>query len=300
MSEVVERDCLVCRSKKHRTLFRTRLSPGPIVQCSKCGMIYVNPCEHPEWFIAEGENVVESGCIPDDEAASERYYLEQYLLESRAKLQNFSGVLENMGQLGHSSGQLLEIGCYCGLFLQLARSKGWTVKGIEPEVTAHRYAVSALGLDVHRGTLRNARLPGEAYDAVVMLQVLEHILDPRAVLEESRRVLSARGLLAVEVPNIDCWGFRLAGKRHRHFARHHVNFFSPPTLTKLLESIGFEILRVVFPARVISLSRLIFGLNLWYPRLGRIAGIIVNTTGLGNLTVSINLRDIIAIYARPR
>jgi 2-polyprenyl-3-methyl-5-hydroxy-6-metoxy-1,4-benzoquinol methylase len=192
---------------------------------------------------------------------------------------------------------MLDLGCYCGLLLDLARERGWDVIGLEPEETARRYAVEHLKLDVLGDTLdENTFSPG-SFDVIVSLQVLEHLLAPQKTLYQIARILKPGGLLVVEVPSIDNLGFRLLGRWHRHFARHHLFFFSTQTLTRLLIESGHQIKQVVYPSRQLSLRHL----------MGQVGGVDtslstnmrrwVERLGLGEATVSINLKDILRIYA---
>jgi 2-polyprenyl-3-methyl-5-hydroxy-6-metoxy-1,4-benzoquinol methylase len=194
-------------------------------------------------------------------------------------------------------GQLLDLGCYCGLLLDLARARGWDATGVEPEETARRYAAEHLGLNVFSGTLDQAAFPLDSFDVIVSLQVFEHLLDPRENLDQITRVLKPGGLLVIEVPGIDNLGFRLLGRWHRHFARHHLLFFSTQTLTHLLTEADYQVKQVVYPIRQLSLRHLAgqaggvdtplaARLRRWVERLG-----------LGTVTVSISLKDILRVYA---
>jgi len=285
--------CIVCGGTSPRTLFRPRLSPGPVVRCHNCGLIYVHPVEHLDRFYHDG--------APDrkpspEERTEEEGHLAHYLGEGEWKRRNLAGVLDEI-EAFCPHGRLLDLGCYCGLLLDLARARGWDAIGVEPEETARRYAVEHLGLNVFGGTLDQATFPLHTFDVVVSLQVFEHLLDPRENLDQITRVLKPGGLLVVEVPGIDNFGFRLLGRWHRHFARHHLFFFSTRTLTRLLTEADYQVKQVVYPARQLSLRHLagqVGGVDtLLSTRLRRW----VERLGLGTATVSINLKDILRVYA---
>jgi 2-polyprenyl-3-methyl-5-hydroxy-6-metoxy-1,4-benzoquinol methylase len=285
--------CIVCGGTSAHTLFRPRLSPGPVVRCGDCGLVYVYPVEHIEWFYYDGKPSRE---LSPEERAEEEWHLSRYLGEEEWKRQNLAGVLDEIEVL-HPRGRLLDLGCYCGLLLDLARTRGWDANGVEPEEAGRRYAVEHLGLNVFGGTLGQAAFPPDTFDVVVSLQVLEHLLDPRETLYQITRVLKPGGLLVVEVPSIDNLGFRLLGRWHRHFARHHLFFFSRQTLTRLLTEAGYQVKQVVYPSRQLSLRHLA----------GQVGGVDtplsarlrrwVERLGLGTATISINLKDILRVYA---
>lgn len=285
--------CVVCHGPSARTLFRPRLSPGPVVRCDNCGLVYVYPVEHLERFYYGDTSSKEPS--PEERAEEERH-LARYLSEEEWKRRNLASVLDEM-EAFCPRGRLLDLGCYCGLLLDLARARGWDTVGVEPEETARRYAVEHLGLNVLGGTLDQAAFPLDTFDAVVSLQVFEHLLDPKEALNQITRVLKPGGLLAIEVPSIDNLGFRLLGRWHRHFARHHLFFFSTRTLTRLLTGAGYRVEQVVYPTRQLSLRHLA----------GQVGGVDtlpavrlrrwVERLGLGTLAISINLKDILRVYA---
>ena len=78
-----------------------------------------------------------------------------------------------------------------------------------------------------------------------MLHTLEHLANPRAILEEVARILSDQGRLVLQVPNIESIQFKLFGARWYGLdvPRHLVNY-SSESLFRLLSESGFTIERV--------------------------------------------------------
>jgi 2-polyprenyl-3-methyl-5-hydroxy-6-metoxy-1,4-benzoquinol methylase len=78
--------------------------------------------------------------------------------------------------------------------------------------------------------------------------VLEHVLDLAVWLSEVRRVLRPRGELLVSTPHHGPGRLLALALSRRRFAAHfeprgdHVRFFSPATLTELLDDLGFDVL----------------------------------------------------------
>jgi SAM-dependent methyltransferase len=135
------------------------------------------------------------------------------------------------GRLG--GGRLLEIGPGAGALLSDLTALGFACEALETSDEAHRLA-SALNPD-----LRIARTPHEdwpgAFDVVVACEVLEHIEDDRAALEEWCGWLRPGGHLILSVPAhahrwsaTDVW----AG----HFRRYEKD-----GLWSLCESAGFAV-----------------------------------------------------------
>ncbi|MEO6340396.1 MAG: methyltransferase domain-containing protein, partial [Caulobacteraceae bacterium] len=88
---------------------------------------------------------------------------------------------------------------------------------------------------------------GAAADACVMEHVLEHVLDPEALLARLPRLLTPNGVVAITVPN-DFSPVQLAARAAGHIDRdfwvappQHLNYFDATTLPRLLERMGFEV-----------------------------------------------------------
>ncbi len=83
-------------------------------------------------------------------------------------------------------------------------------------------------------------------DVVLMLQVIEHVADPRRVMQVSHDMLRPGGIIWMETPNMDGWDRPFFSKRAwggYHFPRHW-SLFSPRTITRMLEETGFEVIGV--------------------------------------------------------
>ena len=108
--------------------------------------------------------------------------------------------------------RILEVGSGYGFFLSYARSAlGWNIWGIEPgeEEFSGRHELASRFLRLNGvEPERLVRSAGEhlcfrtgSFDAVISNDVLEHVVDPEAVVRESARGLKSGGLLAFNMPN---------------------------------------------------------------------------------------------------
>lgn len=99
--------------------------------------------------------------------------------------------------------RVLEIGCGCGEFGRLLRSRGHHVTGIElvPEMAerARVWLNCVRTADVEREGFPFA--PG-SFDCIVFADVLEHMIDPWRVLREAVEVLAGDGLVVASIPNV--------------------------------------------------------------------------------------------------
>ncbi len=142
--------------------------------------------------------------------------------------------------------RLLDIGCSSGALLQSAMTHGFDAEGVEPAAQAAEFAKST-GLKVFHGYLEEARFPASSFDAVTLMEVIEHLPDPSALLREVWRVLKPNGVLVVGTGNGASWTVRLVGARWGYFqvAEHggHISFFNPLSLAMLARRCGFGVER---------------------------------------------------------
>jgi len=143
---------------------------------------------------------------------------------------------------------LLDVGCGDGSFLRDAKERGWTVAGCDIGLTP---AAREVGCPVWEGQLKGIDFGGLRFDVVRFNHVLEHTQNPLPELQRSWELLHPGGILYVSVPNLAGVSAKIKSlqsllhlKRHRwrHYAAvHHLWFFTPPTLRRLLEHCGFRV-----------------------------------------------------------
>jgi SAM-dependent methyltransferase len=142
-------------------------------------------------------------------------------------------------------GNVLDIGCGRGQFLDCLRSWGWTCTGTELSDAAAYHAREVLGLDLRVGANEPGAFPDAAYDAVYLWHVLEHLPAVRTTLIDVRRILRPNGMLVIAVPNLSSWQARLCryGWFHLDLPRHY-SHFAADWLQKTLRDLGFTIVEV--------------------------------------------------------
>jgi SAM-dependent methyltransferase len=143
---------------------------------------------------------------------------------------------------GLHTGRVLEVGCGSGLLLTHFRDAGYDVEGVELSTDDAAYARKEFGLAVRAGSVESVALEPGRYDAVVMINVLEHILDPAAVLRHVHEILRPGGWVVAGLPVLDCIGARLLGARWGAVteAPRHVSIPSHDGAVGLLRRAGFE------------------------------------------------------------
>lgn len=147
-----------------------------------------------------------------------------------------------------SAGQprLVDVGCGTGHFVAFFhRVTGYPVAGIEPSIDAARQA-SALGIPVY-SSIKACREREDAFQAVTLLNVLEHVAEPVDFLEQIGSLLTDGGLLVVMVPNDfsvlqEVVQAKLGKGPWWVAIPDHVNYFTFDSLAHVLEQASYEVL----------------------------------------------------------
>jgi SAM-dependent methyltransferase len=192
---------------------------------------------------------------------------------------------------------LLDVGCYTGIFVEIAGRHGWDARGVEPSQWAVEQA-QARGLRVMQGTLDTADLPGAHFDVVTMWDVIEHLTDPRGALERVHGLLKPGGLLVVHTIDLDSLFARLMGPRWPWLMEMHLYYFSRRSLRAMLEVCGFRVLDDRPQGRYLRLGYLMNRVGALVPFVGRPAEWLVTKLGLRGLAMPVNLGDLFTAYAR--
>ncbi|MBM4017122.1 MAG: class I SAM-dependent methyltransferase [Planctomycetes bacterium] len=136
---------------------------------------------------------------------------------------------------------VLDVGCAGGERMLVMQQAGLAPAGVDIAAAAD-LARRRTGLDVRRGTLAEARFESGRFRAATLYNVLEHVHDPRGLLEELRRILAPRGWLAVQSPNAASLQARLFGRRWAALdAPRDLYYYTWRHLVRLLEGEGFGV-----------------------------------------------------------
>jgi SAM-dependent methyltransferase len=166
--------------------------------------------------------------------------------------------------VGEGPRRILDVGCGNGRLLGLLREFGcpdWELVGIDLDAAAVAEC-RAQGFEAHVGRVEEFDASGGGFDAVIMLQLIEHVENPVAICRRVHELLRPGGRFVVETPNlagIDYRLFRRSWWGHYHFPRHW-NLFSTPSLRRMLEDAGFEVERAEY---LISTSAWAISLHNW-------------------------------------
>jgi 2-polyprenyl-3-methyl-5-hydroxy-6-metoxy-1,4-benzoquinol methylase len=136
--------------------------------------------------------------------------------------------------------EILDIGCGAGEYLSMMRQLGWKTVGVEPGKKA-ALQTAERGITVHCGPFETIDFGNQRFDVITMWHVLEHIPEPRAVLEMISHLLRDDGYLVMGVPNYDSVDRRFFGEKWNGFELPlHLYHFNPDSVSELLNRTGFR------------------------------------------------------------
>ena len=273
--------CPVCGSRTAR--LRYRLTRFSIFRCRACAQVYLWPLPSEEEIRALFTRLYTTGESNLPELRS--YYAFCYDDSPSNPLvqayERWLGALERH----HRPGSILDIGCGTGLFLTVARRRGWTPYGIDDSVEATAHARERFGLDVQTGDFAAVAANGGTFDAITMWDIIEHTRQPVELLRVVRGCLAPGGVVGISTPNersildvvasalYHASGGRLRGPLEKFYIDQHFLYFSPTTLGAALERAGLRLAhleRELTDLRRLTLSlpmrlalRVLFRLGAW-------------------------------------
>jgi SAM-dependent methyltransferase len=172
----------------------------------------------------------------------------QQEFESEYKDLIFRTILRGLESRTSTRGRLLDVGAHAGRFMHLARAAGWQPEGIELNSRTAAFAAARTQLPVHSINVDALVLSQQRYGVVSLIDVLEHVPYPVALLSKVREALEPGGWIVVKVPSGPAQRLKenvRAMLRRGYRPRLadnlvHVNHFSPASLRRALAGAGFR------------------------------------------------------------
>jgi 2-polyprenyl-3-methyl-5-hydroxy-6-metoxy-1,4-benzoquinol methylase len=273
--------CVVCRARGEFRPFWTGLK-----QCVDCGHIMAD-------MNIKGLDLKE---IYGDRYFSGDEY-ENYLRDRAVFEKHFKKKLKLVKKF-QPVGDLIEIGCAYGFFLEVAR-RDYHVLGFDISEGPVAYARQNLGVDARCEDFLDAAVEPESADMVVMWDVVEHLPRPDLTIEKASRVLRPGGFLALTTGDIGSVMARMRGGKWRLVhPPTHLHYFNRKSIMRLLESSGLKPVLTKYVGVRRSLRQIAYSLlMLGKQRTSRLYRIIANSR-LGNLSFVLNTYDIILVVAK--
>lgn len=253
------RPCNLCGSEEISEYLRIRVNGLLALKCSRCSLIYI------------GNNPVADNDLPKL-YTMDAYRGERHLQSSEWYKDYYKDCLKGYNHNSPVIGQfkrnldiisryapgrrLLDVGCATGVFLDVARARGYDVVGTDVSEDMVHYARAEFSIDAHLGPLDKHRFPAASFDCVTLLDVIEHIPSYSELMGEISRILKPGGIILLRTPTEDAFMRSLAKLIHAASFGHiegpllwfysfeHVTSFSGRTLSKLVEDHGFKVVHM--------------------------------------------------------
>ncbi len=199
-------------------------------RCSACGMLY-SPHYFTESQLARLYASMPPNMVEVSDGALERTQLGYF-----RELQKFSKL----------EGEFLEIGPDVGMFAEACVRYGRFTKFwmFEPNADAHaelRRRIGGAELYVSTHLLDLSDVPAAGIDAVAMIHVLDHILDPVGFLAELRPKLKPGATLLIVTHDESSLLARLTRSRFPAYCLQHPHLFNPQSMRALLAKAGYGV-----------------------------------------------------------
>jgi len=226
-------NCVLCGADHTNTLLIK--DDYNIEKCKNCSLVYINPRPTKE----ELTNLYSNDDFSDIDDATQKSILK--------KLRTG---LDLIHQYCSGPGEILDIGCSTGYFLNFARDFGWKTLGIDVNQNVIEYAKKKFNLDVKAGELEESNFPDNQFDAVTLFDVIEHLPNPLLTLKEVYRIVKPNGIVLLTTPNIDGIFPKLTyflfaktiGAWEHPTPPGHLYQFSRRTIRRILENANLKVL----------------------------------------------------------
>jgi SAM-dependent methyltransferase len=264
---------------------RVEVSHSKILRCRRCGFGFL------------------AARLTETELASLYAQLDHTLYEAesdgraRTAVRHFNIVRRFMG-----GGNLLDVGCASGGFLNLCAQHSFRVTGVEPaKGLADRAAQLLKGRgEILCATLQEAGLEEGSFDGVTLWDVLEHVPQPIEFLKLSRSLLKPGGFLLVNVPDLGSLQAKCLGRRWPLLLPEHFNYFTRGSLARAGAKSGLDLVRFGRRPASFSVGYILHRLSQHHLPGTRLGRRLVEALRLGSLIVPVPLGETWVVWRRVR
>lgn len=146
----------------------------------------------------------------------------------------------NLPPLTYENSRLLDVGFGNASFLEKTKNIGWEVAGVDFDSVVVEAALEKQ-LNVRQGNIDEFLDQPETFDIITLSHVLEHVHDPRGLIQTAFQLLKPGGWLWIETPNIESFGHDHYGRFWRGLeAPRHLILFNWSTLELILRQEGYD------------------------------------------------------------
>jgi 2-polyprenyl-3-methyl-5-hydroxy-6-metoxy-1,4-benzoquinol methylase len=171
-------------------------------------------------------------------------------------------------------GRLLDIGCSCGYFLEVAAREGYDVQGVEFSENARAAASPEIRARIWRGSLDSLPSGSARFNVITAFDIIEHQERPLDFLREARRLLVRGGVLVLSTPDAGHWlGLLMRSHWPMLQPMQHLTIFSRRAVEWALGETGFGQVAVETAYKVVSGEYLLGQVRTVSPAVHAVVGI---------------------------
>ncbi len=212
------------------------LPEGSLLICEQCGHM-VSVCSKERYNLTIQQFDTAEGTLPNTASINRSFVLHSKRLR----------LIQKILKLPAESVYILDVGCSSGSFLKSARKLGFNVEGVEPAPAAVATARSH-GFNVYEGGAEHKDIPKNYFNALTLFEVIEHLNNPKQLLQQCKDILKPGGILMIGTGNTDSWTQKIKGNKWEYYDidKHgnHISFFNPYSIKLLAENVGFKVISV--------------------------------------------------------
>lgn len=205
-----------------------------IVRCACCNLVYVNPVFNETQYKEVYQSQEYQEIMAPLRNESHGYRVERFGKERVSIMKRF---IHKASQV-----QYLDVGCGTGFVVEAASEEGWDAKGIDLNPATIEFGITERKLNLKNCALEEFDAAKESFDAISLFEVVEHLINPKTILTKAIQLLKNDGILFLYVPNYDS-AYRMLLEKEAHFIwpTHHLNYYTPQTISYLLEQLGLRV-----------------------------------------------------------
>jgi SAM-dependent methyltransferase len=263
-----------------------------IQACRDCGTFFVTSLQSPSAYLHIYSDDYFAG-------ASGGHGYADYDRDKQVMIPTFNRYIDIIEKFQPGKGTLVDVGAATGFFLELAVARGWSGIGIEPSAYASA-AGRSKGLDVRTTVFDRETLPRASVSVLTLWDVLEHVPDPKGLVDSVHRCLQPGGLVAINTPDAGSLLAKMLGSGwHLVVPPEHLFLFTMRSLRKVLDTAGFEILYEGRIGKTFTVQYVLETLFRWQKLTVWKKGFeAVQGSAVGRAGVPINLHDNMFVLAR--
>lgn len=261
----------------------------------KCGLIFQSPLPTTHDMITYAQEEYTSGVYKEYVQARDLKYA-----TFRYRLPKIQALLLNNGK----NGKLLDVGCSCGYFIDVALEAGFDAYGIEFSSEAISAASPTAKVRITQGNINTLSCDQTTtFDVVTAFDIIEHTDDPIGFLQNLKSMLNPGSVVVLTTPDTGHFLRPLMRSRWPMLQPlQHTFLFSKTSLGCALDAAGFIDIETTTARKVLTIHYLLKQVRIYNPTLYQLYRLLLPSipATLHEKPISLNIGEIFATGRRPK